>query len=123
MTPFHAMMAYMTSREIPFSDFSIKQVKDYFVGMTSDSLQECNKSHSLYHLTLDADTMLYIPAGYIYCERSSRDGEPVFGIKVSVANTSKGNMEAFEQIKIAKDKHKKDAKIMSAFLAEFKAQS
>ena len=122
MTPFHEMMAYMASKRVPFTDFSIKQVRDYFMGMTSDSLEDYKKSYGLHHLTLEVDTMLYIPAGYIYCERGSRDGESVFGVKISVANASKGNILAFEKLQVAKDKYKKDVKIISAFLAEFKAE-
>ena len=113
------MTQYMISHKVPFADFSVKQVRNYFMGMTSESLEQYKKSYGLYHLTLEVDTMLYVPAGFLFVERGSGD-ETVFGVKVSVANGSKGNIVAFDNLKIIKDKFKKDTKVIDAFLAEFK---
>ena len=120
MTRFHEMANYMTSKKVPFADFSVKQVRDYFMGMTSESLEQYKKAACLYHLTLEVDTMLYIPAGFIFVERCSSD-ETVLGVKICVANRSKGNITAFDNLKTMKEKNKKDTKVIDAFLAEFKA--
>ena len=120
VTPFHEMAQYMISQKVPFADFSVKQVRDYFMGMTSESLEQYKKVACLYHLTLEVDTMLYIPAGFIFVERCSSD-ETVLGVKICVANRSKGNITAFDNLKTMKETNKKDTKVIDAFLAEFKA--
>ena len=40
MTPFHHMLAYMEAKKVPIHDFSIKQVRDYFMGITSERLED-----------------------------------------------------------------------------------
>ena len=120
MTRFHEMANYMNSKKVPFADFSVKQVRDYFMGMTSESLEIYKQRYGLFHLSLEVDTMLYIPAGMLFVERGSADAT-VIGVKLTVANTSKNNIAAFQHLKTVKEEFKKDTKVIDAFLAEFKA--
>ena len=122
MTPFHHMLTYMEANKVPIHDFSIKQVRDYFMGMTSESLDEYKNVGSLFHLILPSYSMLYVPAGYLFVERANRL-DTSFGVKLTVCNRSSGSAEGLRNIKVAKNKSKTDTKVISSLLAESTAQS
>ena len=122
MTPFHQMLKYMAAKQVPMADFSIKHVRDYFMGMSTEALEDYKASASLFHLTLKVHSMLYIPAGDLFVERAGQDNT-VFGVKIVVCNGPQASVDALKQIKIAKDQFKKDTKVLDSFISELEAQS
>jgi hypothetical protein len=107
---------------VQFQDFSVKQVRDYFKAMSKDLLQQyVNSGASVLHLTVDAGTLLYIPAAFLFGERVSRDSAN-FGVRLGVACPDSTGVAALKIVMAEKDSFGKDSKIMVALQSELEAQ-
>ena len=123
VTQYIKLHSFMVEQKVNVQGFAIGQVRDYFKTMTPELLKKyIDFGGAVYHITLDAGALMYLPAGYVFTERL-RNGSK-FGCRVeAIGKGDTSSLDTLVKIKGMKDAAKKDTASLNAWVAEYRALS
>lgn len=125
LTPFYSVYAYMKEKKVHGvdGDFSIACVRDYFKAMTKELLQNYVQSgNKVYHITIGAGSMIFVPAGMLFAERSGR-AVVNLGIRLGVVFPDPESLSGLKGLCKWKEASKANSTVLGALCAELTAQA